>query len=138
MPEILLAPKERQALKAHAHGLKPVVLLGNSGLSRAVIREIDRALLAHELIKVRVPGDDRDEREGLFAEIAEAVSTGAGARGGRRSDHEQGSASPIAHVGKKCAARPASEPARKAIGPKAHDTRSPRGGACQPRHAGAA
>ena len=74
MPEILLAPKERQALKAHAHGLKPVVLLGNSGLSRAVIREIDRALLAHELIKIRVPGDDRDEREGLFAEIAEAVS----------------------------------------------------------------
>jgi len=74
MPEILLAPKERQALKALAHSLKPVVLLGNSGLSRAVIREIDRALLAHELIKVRVPGDDRDERDGLFAEIAEAVS----------------------------------------------------------------
>jgi len=74
MPEILLAPKERQALKALAHGLKPVVLLGNSGLSRAVIREIDRALLAHELIKIRVPGDEREERESLFAEIAEAVS----------------------------------------------------------------
>ena len=74
MPEIMLAPKERQALKALAHGLKPVVLLGNSGLSRAVIREIDRALLAHQLIKIRVPGDDRNERESLFAEIAEAVS----------------------------------------------------------------
>ena len=54
MPEILLAPKERQALKAHAHGLKPVVLLGNSGLSRAVIREIDRALLAQSIGKLLV------------------------------------------------------------------------------------
>ena len=38
------------------------------GLSEAVIREIDRALAAHELIKVRVPGDEREAREALFAE----------------------------------------------------------------------
>lgn len=74
MPEIQLTPKERQALKARAHGLKPVVLLGNSGLSAPVIKEIDRALAAHELIKVKVPGDDREERESLFAEVAEALS----------------------------------------------------------------
>ena len=59
MPEIELTPKERQALKARAHGLKPVVLLGNSGLSTPVMKEIDRALAAHELIKVKVPAEDR-------------------------------------------------------------------------------
>jgi RNA-binding protein len=74
MPEIQLTPKERQALKARAHGLKPVVLLGNSGLSAPVMKEIDRALAAHELIKVKVPGDDREERDSLFAEVAEALS----------------------------------------------------------------
>lgn len=74
MPEIQLNSKERQALKARAHGLKPVVLLGNAGLSGPVMKEIDRALTAHELIKVKVPGDDRDERDSLFAEVAEALS----------------------------------------------------------------
>ena len=74
MPEIELTPKERQALKARAHGLKPVVLLGNSGLSTPVMKEIDRALAAHELIKVKVPAEDRDERDSVFAEIAEGLS----------------------------------------------------------------
>lgn len=74
MPEIQLTPKERQALKARAHGLKPVVLLGSAGLSPSVVKEIDRALLAHELIKVKVPGDDRDEREGIFASVAASLS----------------------------------------------------------------
>jgi putative YhbY family RNA-binding protein len=74
MAEIALTPKERQALKARAHGLKPVVLLGSGGLSPAVMQEIDRALLAHELIKVRVPGDDRSEREEIFASVAESLS----------------------------------------------------------------
>lgn len=74
MPEIELSPRERQTLKAQAHALKPVVLLGSGGLSAAVMKEIDRALTAHELIKVRVPGDDREEREALFAEVAESLS----------------------------------------------------------------
>jgi putative YhbY family RNA-binding protein len=74
MAEIQLTPKERQALKALAHGLKPVVLLGSAGLSPAAVKEIDRALLAHELIKVKVPGDDRTEREELFASLAEDLS----------------------------------------------------------------
>lgn len=74
MAEIQLTPKERQALKARAHGLKPVVLLGSAGLSPAVLGEIDRALLSHELIKVKVPGDDRSEREQIFASVAEALS----------------------------------------------------------------
>jgi RNA-binding protein len=74
MAEIQLTPKERQALKALAHGLKPVVLLGSAGLSPAVVKEIDRALLAHELIKVKVPVDDRAEREEIFASVAEGLS----------------------------------------------------------------
>ena len=74
MPEVLLSPKERQALKARAHGLKPVVLLGNAGASSPVIKEIDRALASHELIKVRVPGDDRAERDTLFTKLADTLS----------------------------------------------------------------
>jgi putative YhbY family RNA-binding protein len=74
MAELELTAKERQALKARAHGLKPVVLLGAGGLSASVLREIDRALLAHELIKVKVPGDDRAQREHIFSDIAGSLS----------------------------------------------------------------
>jgi RNA-binding protein len=73
MAEIPLTPKQRQALKGRAHRLDPVVLLGAQGLSDAVIREIDRALTAHELIKVRVPGDEREEREALFLQLADRL-----------------------------------------------------------------
>lgn len=73
MAELNLTRDDRLALKARAHHLNPVVLLGASGLSDAVVREIDRALNAHELIKIRVPGEDRDERERLFADLAERL-----------------------------------------------------------------
>jgi putative YhbY family RNA-binding protein len=74
MAEISLTPKERQALKARAHALKPVVLLGAAGLTPAVIAEINRALAAHELIKIRVPGDDRAARESMWAALANTLS----------------------------------------------------------------
>ena len=73
MAEIPLTPKERQALKGRAHRLDPVVLVGAQGLSEAVVKEIDRALTAHELIKVRVPGDEREARETLFIAVAERL-----------------------------------------------------------------
>jgi putative YhbY family RNA-binding protein len=73
MAAIELTPKQRQEMKARAHGLKPVVLLGAAGLNPPTLREIDRALAAHELIKVRVPGDDRVERERICGEIAAAL-----------------------------------------------------------------
>ena len=57
-----LTPAERKALKAVAHSLDPVVLIGDAGLTPGVLAEIDRSLAAHELIKVRVAGDDRDAR----------------------------------------------------------------------------
>ena len=68
MDKHILTAKERQALKASAHALKPVVIIGQNGLTDAVLRETDVALTAHELIKIRVRNDDRDERL-QFAQI---------------------------------------------------------------------
>jgi RNA-binding protein len=61
--------RERKALKARAHALDPVVHIGGKGLTDAVFAEIDRALAAHELIKVRAGGMERDERETAFETI---------------------------------------------------------------------
>jgi len=74
MAELELTAKQRQALKARAHRLKPVVLLGSAGLSASVLKEIDRALLAHELIKVKIPGDDRSERDRIHTTVADHLS----------------------------------------------------------------
>jgi putative YhbY family RNA-binding protein len=64
MPE--LSPVERKALKARAHHLDPVVMIGDAGLTPAVMREINIALSSHELIKVRVLGDDREARLEMY------------------------------------------------------------------------
>jgi RNA-binding protein len=66
-----LTSKDRQALKARAHKLEPIVLIGNKGLTDAIIGEVDFALKAHELIKVRAPGLERGERAAAFATICE-------------------------------------------------------------------
>lgn len=68
---VQLTPRERSSLKGRAHALEPVVHVGNAGLSEAVVKEADRALTAHELIKVRVGGDDRDERAALIDALCE-------------------------------------------------------------------
>jgi RNA-binding protein len=60
----------RRALKQQAHHLKPVVMLGQAGLTEGVLAEVERALFDHELIKVRITGYDRDERDAQVAEIA--------------------------------------------------------------------
>ena len=62
---------ERKALKARAHNLEPVVLIGSKGVTDEVIAEIDRALKAHELIKVRAPGLDRHQRADALGSIVE-------------------------------------------------------------------
>ena len=72
-----LTARERSFLKARAHPLEPIVTVGHDGLTDAVVKEIDRALTAHELIKVRVNAGDRTARRGLFEEIA--LRTGADA-----------------------------------------------------------
>lgn len=57
-----LSNKQKQFLKGLAHSLKPVVQLGANGLTEGVVAEIDSALTHHELIKVKVPTDDREEK----------------------------------------------------------------------------
>ncbi len=81
MRELTVA--QRKYLKALAHSMKPVVMIGAQGLTEAVIRETGVALAAHELIKVRVLGDDRAAREAWFTELCTATD-----------------AAPVQHIGK--------------------------------------
>jgi RNA-binding protein len=66
-----LTPAERKLLKARAHSLEPVVIVGAKGLTDEVVKEVDRALAAHELIKVRAPALDREAREAAFKALCE-------------------------------------------------------------------
>ena len=70
---VSLSARERAHLKARAHKLEPTVQIGHAGLNDAVATEIDRALTAHELIKVKVTAADRDAREALCDAIGPRV-----------------------------------------------------------------
>jgi RNA-binding protein len=70
-----LTEKQRRHLKGLAHPLKPVILMGNSGLTDAVVAETSRALATHELIKVRLPGLDREERDAALKALAERTDS---------------------------------------------------------------
>jgi RNA-binding protein len=70
-----LTNKERAHLKARAHALEPVVHTGTAGITDAVVAEVDRALTAHELMKVRIGGEDREERAARGDELC--ARTGA-------------------------------------------------------------
>jgi putative YhbY family RNA-binding protein len=83
MPAIQLTPAQRKEKRAEAHHLDPVVMIGSEGLTAAVQREIDLALQAHGLIKVRVASEDRAERERLHLALAEALG-----------------AAPVQHIGR--------------------------------------
>ena len=110
---IELSADERRALRARAHGLHPVVSISQNGLTEAVLKEIEACLKAHELIKIRVYGDERELRETYLAEICERLE-----------------AAPVQHIGKllvvwrpdpyaaaaQMAAKPA--PRRAAAGPR--------------------
>ena len=74
MPILELTSRERSDLRSAAHPLRPVVLIGDNGLTDAVLKEIDRALASHGLIKVRAGGSDRDEREAMLATICDTLS----------------------------------------------------------------
>lgn len=101
----VLTPVERRALRARAHHLHPVIMVGSAGLTPTVLHEIDIALNSHELIKIRVLGEDRLSREKLIGEICPALD-----------------ASPVQHIGKmlviyrprpEAAAAPGARPRRK-------------------------
>jgi RNA-binding protein len=81
-PQALTAA-QRQFLKALAHSVKPVVIIGSGGLTAAVMAETNRALARHELVKVKAASDDRALRAAWIDEIAGTLA-----------------AAPVAHIGK--------------------------------------
>ena len=78
-----ITSEERRALRARAHGLNPVVSISQNGLSESVLREIAHSLDSHELIKIRVYNDQRDEREAYLKTICDQLE-----------------AAPVQHIGK--------------------------------------
>ncbi len=83
MSQVQLTVQQRKVHRAEAHHLDPVVMIGHDGLTPAVRNEIDAALNAHGLIKVRVLGDDRVQREAMYQGLAGDLG-----------------AAPIQHIGK--------------------------------------
>lgn len=75
MTKQVLSTKDIANLKAQAHHLKAVVMVGQQGLTEAVVREVEANLRAHELIKVQVASDEREER----LEVAEQLVAQTGA-----------------------------------------------------------
>jgi RNA-binding protein len=78
-----LTTAERSELRAEAHALKPIVIIGEAGLTSAVMKEIDASLNSHGLIKVRVFGDDREARIAMYEKICAELNT-----------------APVQHIGK--------------------------------------
>jgi RNA-binding protein len=74
MPKLDITSQERSALRAAAHPLRPVVLIGDRGLSESVLKEIDLNLNAHQLIKVRIAGEEREARNAMQETICETLS----------------------------------------------------------------
>ncbi|TAH46410.1 MAG: ribosome assembly RNA-binding protein YhbY [Betaproteobacteria bacterium] len=79
---IELTPAQRRELRAKAHHLNPVVTIAGNGLTPSVIAELERSLQAHELIKVRVQGAEREQRDALMNELCTTLN-----------------ASPVQHIG---------------------------------------
>jgi putative YhbY family RNA-binding protein len=80
---VTLTVTQRLELKAQSHGLNPVVIIGNAGLSASVLKEIDTALKSHQLIKIRAMSGDREQREVMLSSICEQLQ-----------------AQPVQHIGK--------------------------------------
>ena len=78
-----LTPAQRSDLRSEAHGLNSVVMIGEAGLTPAIVKETDAALKAHGLIKVRVFGDDREARIQYYETLCSELG-----------------AAPIQHIGK--------------------------------------
>lgn len=73
MTRLELTIQERKAIRADAHHLSPVVMIGGDGLTPAVQKETDAALNAHGLIKIRVLGDDREARVAMYDTLADQL-----------------------------------------------------------------
>lgn len=99
---LTLTPAERSELRAQAHALNPVVIVGEGGLTESVLKEIDKSLNSHGLIKVRVFGDDREARIAIYESICTDLK-----------------AAPVQHIGKLLVLyRPKKDEAAKKAGAK--------------------
>lgn len=74
MPTLELSSSQRSHLRARAHGLSPVVQIGDQGVTTPVLKEIDRSLVAHELIKIKVASSNREERASMLDTICQQLS----------------------------------------------------------------
>ena len=83
MTALTITPAQRKSLKADAHDLSPVVMIGGDGLTPGVIKEAKSAIKHHGLIKIRVLGDDREVRSAIFTELCDQLD-----------------AAPVQHIGK--------------------------------------
>ena len=83
MTALNITPTQRKTLKGDAHDLNPVVMIGNDGLTPAVIKEAKLAISHHGLIKIRVFGDDREARIAIYEELCDKLD-----------------AAPVQHIGK--------------------------------------
>lgn len=83
MTALIISPAQRKALKAKAHDLSPVIMIGNDGLTPGVIKEAEIAIHSHKLIKVRVFGDDRESRIAIYESLCDKLN-----------------AAPVQHIGK--------------------------------------
>ncbi len=83
MTALTITPAQRKSLKADAHDLSPVVMIGGDGLTPAVIKEAKLAISHHGLIKVRVFGDEREARIAIYEELCDKLD-----------------AAPVQHIGK--------------------------------------
>jgi putative YhbY family RNA-binding protein len=113
----ILTAAERRALKARAHHLQPVVMVGDAGLTPTVLREIDINLKSHELIKIRVLGDDRAARAALIDAICTQLEAAAVQHIGKilvvfrpRPDDAPAPGKPQVAAGKKNTGTPARRP----------------------------
>jgi RNA-binding protein len=75
MPTSSLSEKQRKYLRGLAHSRDPVVLIGQGGLTPAVTKEVDIALGAHELVKVRARLGDREERDAAFEQLVKETQS---------------------------------------------------------------
>ena len=84
MKQAPLVPENGKALRARGHALNPVVTLGERGLAESVVAELEVALNAHELIKVRLPAIDRTERAALAEQVVKTTGAQQRAKQGSR------------------------------------------------------
>lgn len=136
-----LTAAQRSDLRAKAHHLKPVIMIGESGLTPAVLAETERALATHGLIKLRVLGDDRDQRLQILADVCAELGCAkvqiigkllvvyrplppVKASTGRDGPHVP---KKVAAVGGKAKAKPSKPSARKTVRAKAPGAKGPVG-----------